>query len=183
MSLKLYERLTRQTLSWNEIPDYSFQVSQSGFAFVPNNFFYENMHKATQQLTSAGMMDYLVEDCFPSTKNIVFYDHWSILTVESLSFGFVIWLGCCGICVIAFTGEIFVSILQNKIQILRQNIILHNIKQAKVHPLLSKSKTVQKNYPNDKKIFKKKICEIEDLEFKLELNETITNEKLKLSII
>lgn len=175
MSLKIYERLTRQTLNWNEIPDYSFQVSQSGFAFAANNFFYENVDKATQQLTSAGIMDYLIKDCIPSTKNIIIDDHWSVLTVESLSFGFVIWLGCCGICVSAFAGELFFWNLGQQFDNFRVRFKVRKLKQAKVYPIVFKCQVALKNYPNDRNLFKKKVCVVEDLENGSELIEIITN--------
>ena len=59
------------------------------------------------------------------------------LNTEQLSFGFVIWLGFCGISFATFVVEMFVSILLRiiKQQKIEKNIKIVKIKFAKVHPV------------------------------------------------
>lgn len=91
---------------WHVIPDYTLQVSQTGFVFSSNNFLLKPFDEITQRLTSTGVMNHIVRKCFDNHRNVDEKNKWSVLTTQSLSFGFTIWLGCCGACIVVFIGEI-----------------------------------------------------------------------------
>lgn len=91
--------------NWHQIKDFTVQVSQLGFAFFSNNFFFQIANKAVQQLTSAGIMQWMINKQVGLKLKFETQKDPTKLTVESLSFGFVIWLGCCGICVATFVCE------------------------------------------------------------------------------
>ena len=91
--------------NWHQIKDFSVQVSQLGFAFFSNNFFFRIANEAVQQLCSAGIMQWMIDKQVGIKLKFETQKDPTKLTVESLSFGFVIWLGCCGFCVAAFVCE------------------------------------------------------------------------------
>ena len=136
MALKLYEKNFGKSLNWHKIPNYNLQVTNIGFTFGPHNFFFEIIDKITQQLTSAGLIDHFIEFCFPKAKHEDFFRHWSVLKLENLEFGFIIWLGCCGICGGCFVVEIIANLARKSIQNSRETEKLpKKIKFAKVHPM------------------------------------------------
>ena len=102
---------------WHVIPDYTLQVSQTGFAFAANNYAYEGFNEITQRLTSAGVMDHMIQKCFGRQKSILDKKHWSVLVINNLEFGFFIWLACCAFCFFIFIFEIFFSFFCNFFEI------------------------------------------------------------------
>ncbi|CAG9805812.1 unnamed protein product [Chironomus riparius] len=93
---------------WHKLPNFNFQVSQSGFFVAHNNFMFEPIDNITQKLISAGIMNYLVQKCSSGLKNINEEVVWSSLVLSSLKFGFVIWIECCGVCCIVFVVELLI---------------------------------------------------------------------------
>ena len=105
------------TKNWHQIDDFSFQVSQLGFTFFSNNFFFKIANDAVQQLTSAGIMQWIIDGRVGVKIKFENLSQPTKLTVNSLSFGFIIWLGFCGFSLAAFFGEIIFAILKRKVEI------------------------------------------------------------------
>lgn len=157
-----YDSRLKRPKFWYQLKDFSLEVSQLGFAFFPNNFFLKIAEKAVQHLTSAGIMFWTMENEIGSTYKFLTRKNPKRLTVENLNFGFVIWLGFCGLSVVTFFGEVLYAKLKKliiliKIRTLKQlalkvrpakiiknakknRIQLRNVKQLKI----SKPKMVRK---------------------------------------
>jgi hypothetical protein len=82
--------------------------SMAGIGMQMNHFMFEHVAKVTDRLLEAGILKNWYD-----WHNKMLYGMWKIdfengpkvLTVESLSFGFVMWLGACGVSFAAFVGE------------------------------------------------------------------------------
>lgn len=106
---------------------------QSGFAFRRNNFMYPLTEIVLQRIIPTGVMKFISE-----------YGYWlsvrtdpaeddggpSILVFDDLSFGFVLWLGACGISTCAFLLEVISKVTRKK-----QEVKVRKVKFAKVHPI------------------------------------------------
>ncbi|CAG9810963.1 unnamed protein product [Chironomus riparius] len=92
-------------IKWHKLPNYSIYVSQSGFGFAPNNFFYRIIDETVERLVSGGIMNRMVDMCLPLMRSQLMPKTAFVLKVENLEFGFVIWMGCCGLCVACFLSE------------------------------------------------------------------------------
>ena len=109
--------------------DFSVQVSQLGFVFQANNFYLEVANKDLQKLTSAGTMQWMIENQrLAKTLKFEIQIEPMKLTIENLSFCFVIWLGFCGLSFIAFVSEIVWVILSRKVYIGKKTTIRMNFK-------------------------------------------------------
>ena len=141
-----YMQSKRNNINWYKLPNYSLKVTQVGFSFSPNNFFYEIVDKVTQNLNSGGLISYILDTCgffrhkFPPEKKLL------SLKMEKLNFGFVIWIVCCGICVTTFMFEIVYWILKRKFEIFMSQIGIssHNVRPmqinyAKIYPAMVKN--------------------------------------------
>lgn len=106
MTLKLYYLYFGTMGHWHQLPDYALQVSQTGFMFRANNFMFHPFDEMTQWLTTTGVMNFIVKKCFKNKAGYIEKGKWTVLMLRNLEFGFVIWLGCCGICCVVFAGEL-----------------------------------------------------------------------------
>jgi hypothetical protein len=159
MTLKVYENYLIEASKWHRIPDYSFQVSQSGLGFMPNNFFFDIINKIVQRLTPAGIIDHIIEACFRPKLMFVYHKQLKVLTVDQLSFGINIWLGFCAISICAFAAEVLVWFLKSKIRNLSKaskSCVKSKFKNAKVHPKSLEDKALIHNFPKDQEVFR--IC-------------------------
>ncbi|KAL7015543.1 hypothetical protein ACKWTF_016509 [Chironomus riparius] len=149
MTLDLYYIHYGDHGKWHKIPDYTFQVTQTGFVIAANNFMFQIFNQITQRLTSTGLMNHMVQKCFNFQKNESELRKWSILFLEDLEFGFFIWLGFCGVCCVIFIAELLTlkllclfkrlkiknKILKLKIVITRQTVkrrTKRNVKANKI---------------------------------------------------
>ena len=98
-----------KSLNWHQLKNVNFQVSQISFYFFINNFFIHIIDKATQRMTSAGIMNFQISLLF-SSKQVKVYKKWKVLTMENLHFGFVIWLCSCAVTVVVFVTEVMIWI-------------------------------------------------------------------------
>lgn len=127
-------------------------VSHAGFYFFPNNFFLQIIDKATQQLTSTGIVNYLA-NLFLQRKQIPdLTKKWKVLTLNKLRFGFIIWLWSCAGALGVFVVEVLLWIAVRKIQIAFG-------KKLKIHPntvtasVVSNQKSQKLMTQKKKKIF------------------------------
>ena len=157
MTLKVFERNLKEPSDWHRISGYSLQVSQSGFGFMLNNYFLGVVDKLVQQLTSTGVIEYLVDSCFDESKIFPARENWSVLTMDRLSFGFNIWLGFCTISVIFFIIEILFWIFKRKIEISKNFKTEHSkTRFAKIHQEKIQANISVQDFPKDPKIFQKR---------------------------
>ncbi|XP_070494572.1 uncharacterized protein [Chironomus tepperi] len=157
--LKAYESSFIDKYRWHKIPDYSLQVSQAGFGFLQNNYFFDNVNKVIQQFTPTGIMGFKIQGCYGTIREGFWRKGWSVLTIDRLSFGFNIWLGFCAASVILFLSEMLFWVLRLVLRNLWTNFTNRNVKKskgiyAKIHPE-TESNFKEKNYPNDKNAFRK----------------------------
>ncbi|CAG9811045.1 unnamed protein product [Chironomus riparius] len=107
-TIQFKDNKPQKYILWHKIPDYSLQVVHAGFVLKPNNFFFEVLDKTVQKLISAGLIDKIIKNCdgrdFEADE-----EEAQIFSLDNLSFGFVICLGCIGICFIVFILEIIFS--------------------------------------------------------------------------
>jgi hypothetical protein len=105
--------------------------SMAGIGMQMNHFMFEHVAKVTDRLLEAGILNNWYD-----WHNKMLYGMWKIdfengpkvLTVESLSFGFVLWLGACGVSFAAFVGEILWKFMTNRKKMVK-------VKNAKVQPV------------------------------------------------
>lgn len=148
-------------INWHKLPNYSLQVSQLGFAFLPNNFFHEIVDKVTRNLNSGGIIDKILDECGFYRKKFKTEKKMSSLKMEKLTFGFVIWIVCCGICIVGFINEIFFWILKrkiemfmNKVGISSQNIRLVQVSYAKIYPAKIADENFERNISKNTNLFR-----------------------------
>lgn len=145
LTIDQYERDKKVPCPWNKIKDFSLQVSQIGFAFPKNNYFFKNIDKIMQQLLSTGVIEHLKARYFPKVMKFKTKKNWSVLTFENLEFGFVIWLMFCALCICGFFMELVAKIIEDSIKkkCMKQKYV--KIKFAKVHPKVIRTVKVSKS--------------------------------------
>lgn len=152
------ESLTRTPQDWNRLKDFSIQVSQHGLSFCGNTFFFKVANKAVQRLTSAGIMQKMIDDRINALHKIKTRKKPKQLTVDSLRFGFEIWLGFCGLSTLVFLVEyLYVKLGRAAVAIkkFRESIKLKNrLKMIKKRRKI-KRKIYKKIY--NRKVLKSKI--------------------------
>lgn len=121
-----FEAKAQRSSGWRRLKEIKWQVSQLGFWFHPNNFFFHNVDNVVQWWTATGVMNKIIQNQIGSRYRYVTSKRPQVLTMESLSFGFNIWLGFCALSVVAFIFELFWS----KNRWMRKNVI---VKFAKVY--------------------------------------------------
>jgi len=121
-----------KSLKWHQLKNVNFHVHQIGFFFFPNNFFLNIIDIETQRLTSAGIMNYLVNLVYKDKRSFLSIKEWKMLTMEKLQFGFVIWLCSCAVTVVVFVVEVMIWIA---------------IRRAKLRLRRIKWKKFRANYP------------------------------------
>jgi len=128
-----YDSRLKRPKFWHQLKDFTWEVSQLGFAFFPNNFFLKIAEKAVQHLTSAGIMFWSIENEIGVTYKFLTRKEPKRLTVQNLNFGFMIWLGFCGLSFMTFVGEV----LYAKLKKLIIHIEIRTLKQLelKVRPV------------------------------------------------
>ena len=122
-SLNFLEYNHGRSLTWHQLKNVNFHVHQIGFFFFPNNFFLNIIDIETQWLTSAGIMNYLVNLIYKDKRSFLSIKEWKVLTMEKLQFGFVIWLCSCAVTVVVFVVEIMFWIAIRRAKIRLQRII------------------------------------------------------------
>lgn len=137
---------------WNQLENFAIQVSELGLAFCANTFFFRIAENAIQKLTSAGIMYWLFDDEIKDSSKFQAQKNPKKLTIESLSFGFEIWFGFCGLSVAAFVGEILLVKLKK--------LFPKTTKISKVTDRTGCLKNVEvKRKRKRRKLFKKKIID------------------------
>ncbi|KAG5676554.1 hypothetical protein PVAND_006379 [Polypedilum vanderplanki] len=122
-------------LTLDEIP----YTSLAGISVNPNHFMLNNFAKVMNRLLEAGIVQNWHENFTQEYKRILKIESTKtakekepqVLTLEGLSFGFVLWLTACGITIIVFIIEILLNYFKEKKD--RKNFI--KVKNAKVYPL------------------------------------------------
>jgi hypothetical protein len=112
-SLEYFQQ--HKSLNWHQLKNINFHVNQISFYFFINNFFLNIVDEAIQRLTSTGIMNFQISLMFTS-RQVNEHKKCKVLTLENLSFGFVIWLCSLVVTVVAFAMEIvlFVAIKEVK---------------------------------------------------------------------
>lgn len=126
-----YELRNRKKTNWHQLPQYTVHVFQTAFGLSANNFFFDVINKATQQLKPAGIIDRIIEQCYPFKRTLLAEKNWKVLKLNDLIFGFVIWMGWCMVCTGVFFGECVFKNLRGK-RIVKKKIV--KLKYAKIHP-------------------------------------------------
>ena len=135
--------------SWQKIPNFYLDVGQSGFLFNANNFFFHIVDETIQRLVSCGIMNHLIHKSFPLEFKFIVEKSASVLSVEDLDFGFIIWLGCCAVCAVCFILEILIWIFCKKYEHLTGHKIPKKVKFVKVWPTKIEVRTIElKHYMN-----------------------------------
>lgn len=127
------------------------EVTQLGFAFFKNNFFFKIAEESVQQLTSAGILFWMIDNEIGLKYKFTSKKEPTKLTIENLNFGFVIWIGFCGISVIAFVCEILYRKLRHKIKNFQH--IWSRI-QAIKSSIIKNLKEIKKQHKKQVKVFK-----------------------------
>ena len=157
MALGMYGKKFTKKGFWQRIPD-SLQVSQTGFGFRLNNYFFAIINKIIQQLSQAGVMEYKIGQCFRSSALSNSIRGWNVLAMDQLSFGFNIWLGCCVISIFMFLCEVIIWIFKRKIALrgskLTHSVNISKLEFAQVYPKELEKKIFSKRFPNDQNVFK-----------------------------
>lgn len=149
------ESLTGTPLNWQKLNDFSIQVSQLGLTFCANTFFFRIANKALQQLTSAGIMQWMIDNKINALHKIKTQKEPKQLTVESLSFGFIIWLAFCGFSVVTFLGEYFYMKLSRTANALKKYLQNLKTKNRKIE-VKNRRKTKRLKIVLRKKIYSQK---------------------------
>ena len=124
-SLDVLQLSLRKSLNWHQLKNINFQVNQVGFFFLRNNYFLPIIDRETQQLTSAGIMNYLVNLVYNNRFLFTSEKEWKVLSIENLRFGFVIWLYSCAVTVVVFVAEVIIWIAIKKTEIRLKRHIRH----------------------------------------------------------
>jgi hypothetical protein len=148
-----FQNIPIRLLNWHQIPEYTFQVSQSGIAFHVNNFFFEIVDNIIHRLIPSGILEMKVQRCLSFIPKIVFRKRWAVLTIDRLSFGFNIWLGFCALSAIVFVCEILCWNIWRKVKKWRENQKPCEMKFAKIHPKSCAGQVSIQNVPKNQKIF------------------------------
>ncbi|XP_070491098.1 uncharacterized protein [Chironomus tepperi] len=128
---------SRYKVKWHVLPDYIHHTANYGTMMLKNNYLYTSINKVTQQCIPAGILDFMITNCKNSRKYKVTDKNWAILQFNNLEFGFVIWFGCCLVCICAFLWEIVIGIvkLTSNSSIYQLSRLRHRKLQfAKIHP-------------------------------------------------
>ncbi|CAG9799883.1 unnamed protein product [Chironomus riparius] len=122
-----------RTLNWHQLSD-PILVTQAGFVFLKNNFYLQVMNRILDAWIPTGIVDKIVEDFLCVKRKFIAIKEPNVLTVYKLSFGFTIWLGCCGMCGLVFAIEIGYFIIKARLRPKKVESKLRKIKHAKIHP-------------------------------------------------
>ncbi|CAG9810966.1 unnamed protein product [Chironomus riparius] len=141
-------------IKWHKLPNYCISVSQSGFAFLQNNFFFRIVDETVQRLTSAGIINRLIEQCYPLKGNRFEAKAPSVLKIEDLDFGFVIWIGCCAACVACFVAESLFWMICNILKDLKDKSTTNKLKFAKVSPGTANAQQIDQCCLKDQYLFR-----------------------------
>ncbi|CAG9799884.1 unnamed protein product [Chironomus riparius] len=127
-----------RTLNWHQLSDPTL-VTKADFAFYLNNFYLKVMDRVLNAWIPTGIMDKIVENFLGVKRKFIASNKPSILTVDKLSFGFTIWLGCCGSCGLVFAIEIGYFIIKSNLRPknVKLRLKIRKIKFLKVHPVSS----------------------------------------------
>lgn len=156
-TLKFFEIGNGKILSWQTLPNYILLVSHSGFTFKSNNFFLEVTENLIQKFLPAGIMKHFYDQCFPYIQVGQIIKNWKVLTLNQLNFGFVIWLGCCGICFLFFTAELLFYLFCRIIKKTRSKKCIKKVKKySKVYPANIKIEELNDVVQIDENIFRVK---------------------------
>lgn len=150
-NLKGFDLVFKKPSKWYKIPNFSILVSQIGFGLSTNNYFFNNIDKLTQHLTSAGILRRFIDQCFPMKRQFTIEKKWKVLIMEDLNFGFVIWFVSCAACIATLVAEVFVYLTIKQIR-----MIFKVMKGWKKSLLISKmrKKIVLKKRLRNRKIIK-----------------------------
>lgn len=146
--------LFRDNIKWHRLPNYSLIVGQSGFAFRANNFFFRIVDETVQRLTSAGILNLMIERCFPAKKSEIDVKEPFVLKMEDLNFGFIIWFGCCGLCGASFVTEKLFWYFCWIIKFMKAKKKLKKIKFMKIHPQLNKIDSFEQKVKKTENLFR-----------------------------
>ncbi|CAG9811049.1 unnamed protein product [Chironomus riparius] len=105
-NIKDYIQDLHKSFKWHKIPNYKLQVSLTGFILAPNNFIFHILDDLIQKLMPAGIIDFMIDSCLTNSSKIVDSKQLSALSVDNLTFGFVIWFGFFLLCFPVFLLEI-----------------------------------------------------------------------------
>jgi len=135
LALDHFNSHSKTPRNWRKLKDFSFQTTQIGFAFFKNNFFHEITDNTVQQMTSAGILQRMIEMEIGRENKFDINTDPEKLNIEQLCFGFFIWLGFCGISLATFVLELFVWMLVRIIKQQMRKSKTVKLKFAKIHPV------------------------------------------------
>lgn len=136
-SIEFYESARKVASNWYTYSDFIVETTQCGLGMLKNHFFLEQLDKVIQRLVQAGIMEKLIVKKIGNSKMFVSLKSPKRFSVDNLSYGFVIWLGFCGISFAAFCFELFFKLSRCKNKKKKKkmkNFII--LKFEKVHPIL-----------------------------------------------
>lgn len=150
-------KFIKKNHDWNKI-DKVFLTSHDVFHFYGSSYYTRMLIKIIDDLIPTGVMDYLIEKYY--TKKWKFGKigkEPNILSLESLAFGFNIWISSCLICVLVFVAELVVKFITKSKK-------PKKIKYAKVNPIDDGDDQIIETIltADMVKRFRNKTCEIRD---------------------
>ncbi|CAG9806656.1 unnamed protein product [Chironomus riparius] len=113
---------------WNKIELENIYVAHQAFIFHQHSFSFRILFKTVNSLIDTGVIKHLTEDYLRQKKFLKIIESRKVLDLNDLSFGFIIWLGFCGISIAAF----FFEFLKKPDRVKPPRLF----KFAKVHPYL-----------------------------------------------
>ena len=133
---------------WNQLETENIFVSHQAFIFHQRSFYFRMLFKTVNSLIDTGIIKHLTDDYLRKKKFFKIEEQTKVLSLNDLSFGFIIWLCFCGISFGAFILEMTKKHKPKKVPKL--------FKFAKVHPYVDNCCSNDENLKkkNPKKHFK-----------------------------
>lgn len=160
LTLEMFDRLGFN-IKWHKLPNCIF-VSQSGFGFIQNNYFFDIVDETVQKLSSSGIITRFIEQCYPFKRNQIETKTPSVLKVENLDFGFIIWIGCCLISLVCLICESLFWITYTMLKIEWDKRIPKKIKFSKISPDVISEENLEQICLKDQYLFRIKKPKLEE---------------------
>ena len=116
--------------------DQTLYSTHIGYAVYRNNFIFDLLQNVTQQLIPAGIPQHLAKlyqwIIFKTHQEIV-YKSPSVLTLEDLRTGFLLWIVACCITIVVFVFEAGGRIILNRLNLLVIQSLIRNFLKSLRH--------------------------------------------------
>lgn len=105
LMMDAYFKSELKFVHWNQLQNIFMNTMLGSFVFYQKSFYFEMMKPTVDKLVDTGIMKYLLDNHQRKKYPEITEFKPKVFSLIDLDFGFVLYLGLCGLCTIAFLLE------------------------------------------------------------------------------